>query len=497
MNRTILSVTVLSLATAFATEFPYEAEMTVRHEKASAEVASFESPVEIPEVNGGMPLTDSVATLYAGNVVFCAANERVWTAGTNAVGSARAQASLTMKEADGVCRWMCCTAGRWVELTGLAAEEGEWQVKVEIDYSLGAGNERVRYSVGKSVEELTPLNYGGQVWLALGNAGSTSGEQKINFVRLYGMGETGLVQAMSGRRSASGTITVDKDFGKRYQDLKLAVSVADPWGVDSVEVELKDAAGNSLGTQSVPLVDGTAKVSFSGLTPCDTYTYELSLKGNRRGADISYTDEPKEVLVGVEADWFAFENGQFVNASAGPGLTVSSVLSAAAVSPRGLVVPTSAAPMGTKIVTLESTMTVAGAVQEAALSGLDATGTQGALTVVRWSDGNRTWACRQADGSWRRLLGTGVSAANGTYEVKAVADYRNGTAGVSYSVKTTDGWTILANANDETQTRFDLPAGAAVMTKASLLGGSVSCLNAVTRSAPVSAGLMLIFSAAK
>ena len=486
----VLLAGLVAAAAALAGEFPYETKMTVRHEKDSAEVSSFTTPVEIPAVNEGMPATDSVATLFADVVDFCASDDETWAAGTEAVDGA--QAAFTMRLADGVRKWMCYANGKWVELAGVAAEEGAWQVRVEIDYSLGEGNERVRYSVGKPAAELTPLSAGGETWLALGNAGSAAGEQKINFVRLYGAGETGLVEAKSGCRQASGTISVGEGFGREFRNLKLDVSVVDPWGVDFVEVELKDAAGQHVDTKIVALVDGAAKVDFSGVTPCDTYTYGLSLKGSRRGADLSYADEPKEVLIGVEADWFAFKDGEFEKAAPDANVTLAdNRLSAAPVTPRGLVVPTAAAPRGTKVVVLDSTLVVAGAVRVAALQGLDAANTQGALTVVRFSDGERAWACRTPEG-WVRL--SGATAANGTYDVRMELDYRDGTRGVSYSVKVGGSWVRLADANDETRTCFGLPEGAAVMTKASLLGGSVSYLNAVTRSAPVLAGLMLIFN---
>ena len=487
MKKWLTAGCLLVAAVGFAAEFPYATEMTVRNEKASAEVSSFENPVEIPAVDGGMPATDSVATLYAAVVDFCASDDENWLAATTAVNNV--QAALTLKIADGVCVWMGYTDGEWKEFAadGAVAEEGEWAVKVDVDYSVEPT--LIRYSVRKTdAADYVALLCGGNAWVPTGRA---SGEQVVGRVLLYGSGETGLVQAKSGCRKASGTIAVATDFGRKYQDLKLDISVTDPWGVDSVEVELKDAEGRSLGTQTAALVGGVAQVAFGGVTPCETYTYDLTLRGERRGADISFADEPKEVLVGVQADWFAFEDGVFTNATAGAGLTVADdVLSAAAVSPRGLVVPTAAA-RDAKVVTVESTLAVAGAVQEGALADLDAADTQGALTVVRFSDGERGWACRLADGTWARLSGAGVAATNGTYEVRMDLDYRKDTRGVSYSVKAADGWVRLADANG--RTRFDLPAGAAVIARASLLGGTVSRLSAACKSTPkVFTGFMVI-----
>ena len=86
-------------------------------------------------------------------------------------------------------------------------------------------------------------------------------------------------------------------------------------------------------------------------------------------------------------------------------LTLSGkTLSAAAVSPRGIVLPDSAAPQGTIGITLDATLIVAGAVQEPALATLDAASAVGALTVARFSDGVRDWACKTT------LLGGKVSS---------------------------------------------------------------------------------------
>jgi len=477
MKSMIFVLTVLSVASAFTAEFPYDAGMTVRHETNTAEVSSW-TPVEIPAVNGGMPGTDSVATLYAAVIAFCASDEENWAAGTNAVGDV--QAALTMKLVDNVCMWMGYTDGEWVPFTGVTAEEGEWEVKVEIDYSPGAGHERIRYSVGKDAASMTSLSSGGETWVALGNS-EEGVEKKVDKVLLYGSGETGVVEAESGCRKASGTIAVGKDFGQKYEDVTFDVTVADPWGVDAVVMELKDKDGHSLETQTNELVSGSSKFCFSGVTPCETYTYDLTLLGQRRGTDISQKDEAKEVLIGVQTDWFAFEDGAFVKASSGKMTVVDDALTAAAVSPRGLLLPASAAPERTKVVTVESTMTVGGAVQETSLQGLDAASAQGALTIVRFaSDNARAWACRQADGTWTRLFG--ASALNGTYDVRMELDYRTNV--VSYRVKLSgsDTWTLLADANE--QTAFSLSPNAEVMTKASLLGASVSRLVAVCKSTP-------------
>ena len=478
---------IVAALTMTAGSFPYGSEMAVRHSKESAEVLSF-TPVEIPAVNGGMPASDSVATLFASVVGFAASEEEDWAVGTNAIGSA--QAALTLRLVDGDYKWMGYTDGSWAEFAANAAPaaEGEWEVRIEIDYSLGAGNENIRYSVGKAGASLVPLaKVGGDEWVALGNP-RQGVEQKIEHVYLYGSGETGLVEAKSGARPAFGTIAVKEDCGANWDRLALDVTVTDPWGVDSVEVVLTDKEGNKQTCSAALSADGTAQVVFSdGITKGETYEYELSLMGSYRGKDISCTDKPHDVLVGIRVDWFAFEDGAFAKATKDANVTiVDNQLSADAISPRGIVLPDFAAPKGTVGVTLEATVVVAGAVRERALAELDADNALGGLTVVRFSDGERGWACRTPDG-WVRLFG--VTAANGTYEVRTELDYRDGNK-IAYSVKSGDNFVRLVDANGIAW--FALPAQ---MRKVSLLGGSIVSLAASCVSAPIKqTGFVVIFN---
>ena len=489
--KKLLAVSCSLLATAVvAGEFPYGTEMTVRHSADSAEVSSFENPVEVPAVNGGMPMTDSVATLCASVVDFCASDEENWTVGTNAVGTV--QAALTLRLVDGVCKWMGYTGGEWCEFAaeGAPAADGVWEVRIEIDYSLGAGSERIRYSVGKTGAELVPLaRIGGGEWVALGNS-QAGVDRKIERVRLYGAGETGLVEAKSGARSASGAIAVTPDFGAKYDRLALDVTVTDAWGVDAVSVVLTDAAGNAQTNSAALPADGTAKVVFTeGIEKGETYGYEVFLTGSCRGKDLAYADDPREVLIGIRTDWFAFGDGAFTNATPDANVTLSGkALSAAAVSPRGIVLPDSAAPQGTIGITLDAALIVAGAVQEPALATLDAASAVGALTVVRFSDGERDWACKTANG-WTRL--SGAAATNGTYDVRMTLDYKDGRKRIAYSVKGDGESVTLADAQGNAW--FDLPAGSKVMRKASLLGGNVSSLAAVCKSVPIVKRGIVIF----
>ena len=488
----VVGVFAVLIVSGQAGEFPYETEMSQRCFDEAIAVTSFD-PVEVSKVGGGMPATDSVAVLYSGAVDFGASGDESWSAGTNAVG--QAQAALTVRLSDGVRHWMCYSAGEWIELTGVAAEEDEWQMKIEIDYSLGVGNERVRYSVGKTRErgELIALSAAGSEWLPLGN-GVAKDDLKVNQVLLCGYGETGPIGVKSGCRLSSGTVEVAEGFGKSYQDLVLNLTIADSWMLDSITIELKDLEGNSRGVQMVdPTIEGKAMVCFSDVAPYESYTYGMTLHGEYRGVDVSRVASSEEVVIGVLTDWFAFSDGELVNAEKDENVTVTNkVMSAASFSPSGQILPTSAAPSDTSGVRVESVLDVSGVVLESALTGLDTVGTQGALTVVRFAEDDcRGWACRQPDGTWARLIG--ASAENGSYAVRMELDYREGARSVSYWVRPSEAreWVRLMDADG--RVAFPLPTDVALMTKATLLGGTVSYLSAICKSLPdVASGLMLI-----
>ena len=463
----------LLVTVVVAGEFPYGTDMAVRHTKASAEVASFENPVEIPAVDGGMPMTDSVATLYAAVVDFCASDEENWTKGTNAVGTA--QAALTLKLVEGVCKWMGYTGGEWKEFAadGAAAEEGEWAVKIDIDYTVDPA--LIRYSVKKpDAADYVVLLCGGNAWV---RTGTTAVEQKVNHVRLYGCGETGLVQAKSGARAASaGSIAAANNLTLASTNLSITVTATDTWGVDTAKVTINEQE------RTATLVNGVAVIDVSDCIEMgEDYSYGVSLTGNYRGADLSVDGGTKEVFIGNQDTWFTYEGGAFSNAVADANLTnAGGVLSAAQVSPRGCVNPIEAAPGEPVAIEFVSTMVVAGAVQESALSTLDAASAKAALTVVRFSDGERGWAVRTEDG-WKRLTGEGIEAGNGTYTVRMSFNYRDDEKTVTYAVKNAaDEFVTLADADGQE----DFVAGDAVITKASLLGGKVSSIIATCKSVP-------------
>ena len=472
--KKLLAVGCSLLVTAVvAAEFPYATEMTVRNEKASAEVASFENPVEIPAVDGGMPMTDSVATLYAAVVDFCASDEESWTKGTNAVGTA--QAALTLKLVEGVCKWMGYADGEWKEFTsgGAAAEEGEWAVKIDIDYTVEPA--LIRYSVKKtSATDYVALLCGGNAWV---RTGTTAVEPKVNRVRLYGCGETGLVQAKSGARAASaGSIAAANSLTLSSTNLSITVTATDTWGVDTAKVTINDQE------KTATLVNGVAVIDVSDCIEMgEDYAYEVSLTGNYRGKDLSVDGGTKEVFIGNQGTWFTYEGGAFSNANADAHLTnAGGFLSAAQVSPRGCVNPIEAAPGEPVAIEFVSTMVVAGAVQESALTTLDAENAKAALTVVRFRDGDRNWAVRTADG-WKRLTGEGIEAENGTYTVRMSFNYRDDAKTVTYAVKNAAGeFVTLADADGEEA--FD--AGDAVVARASLLGGKISSIIATCKSVP-------------
>lgn len=146
-----LASAVVAVA-AYAAEFPYGAtEMTVRNHAQGVSVYSLGERTVVPAVGEGMPRTDSVAQVFAGKAYFIATRASDWAAAQTAVGMA--QAGLAIHETDDGLAWAVYSNGAWVDAEGAVAEDDEWFVRVDLDYSLGAGGRRIRYAVSRDGNE--------------------------------------------------------------------------------------------------------------------------------------------------------------------------------------------------------------------------------------------------------------------------------------------------------------------------------------------------------
>ena len=470
--------------------FPYETVLTPRHAAKSVDV-DLMSPVEVPAVGGGMPLSDSVAVVAAGEVDFIASLEDdLWRQSTNAISSA--QAALAMRCSGESCQWICYSDGRWNVLGGAVAEEGVWDVRVELDYSLGLGDERVRYLVRRPGEAsyMALVDAKGEAWLRLGDSRPQE-ERRIENVQFYGSGCAAAVVATSGPRQPSGSFAVSENQGDDHARLVLEISAEDVWGVEKVAATLIDREGVSH-TEEAPLAQGGGPtlIDLSKYVNIDeSYVYALDFIGSCRGQTLSLSRPPKDLFMGLEGGWFSFADGLFSNAVSSAVLVTNRCLRAAQTAPKGLVAPLTAAPRRTVGVVLESSVVVAGAVHEASLLALDAAAAQTALTVVRFFDGTRGWACRKPDGEWVRLYG--AEATNGTYGVRMELDYKDGRNRVAYSLSEGAGYALMEDASGVHW--FGLPPRASVMGEASLLGGDVARLSVVCKcSAKPKRGMLIL-----
>jgi len=470
MKSIILLMVIGIGATIFAaTEFPYGiTEMTERNRARSAEVVSFTNPAEIDKVSD-MPATDAIATVTAARMTFIAADASNWAASIAKVG--QTQAGLAIKYDNGSFHWMGSTANGWTELTGVTAAEGEWDVKVDIDYSLGEDKRKVRYTVGGKV-----LTAGGNAWLPLGVEATA-----ISHIRLYGEGSCDTVVAKSGERELQGTFTPHEDFGMSCNNLRVDIDMEDAWGIDTAEVSLRDEFGAVVATRTGTIENDSIRVDFSDAQVAGgRYTYDVRLTGNYNGKLMGkdITDIPP-LIVGRNVDWFNFTGTGFSKATP-TNVVINANAFAAEAEKTGTVNPTEATPEK-PVVVLETTLDIQGVYQ---WDDLPAVTPQFALCIARTKNDNpmklgaRTWACKSGEGEWTAVAANGLPVDNGQYDVKVVLDYRDGQKKGAYFVR--------QHGDDYTYFKLvEFVLGGTKLNRAAVIGGNVSALAAnYTTTAP-------------
>ena len=453
-------------ASAALSPFPYGASLNTRYGIGSAEVASFENPVTVPAVSGGMQVGESIMVFESDVVDFSASDAENWTKGATAVGSP--QAAFSMKIVDGACKWMGYVANAgWVEFTGVTAKEGEWKVKIEIDYSVPSAK-LVRYSVkDANASGYTALTYDGLSWLPL--AGSST---QVGALKFYGSGEINGAIGQCGVRPIDATVETAEAVSMNYDSLDVDVNVKENWGVDAVTVVLKDAQGAQVAAKAVQLTDGKGTANFTELTAGSSYSYDISVSGSGQTRTVG---DSEEVDLFAQVDWFGFRNGAFEKST---GTGVSIVDNAfKATSGTGTVNPTTASSEDAETV-FEGRLVVNGAYQlsnqfegETGAKAIPSVTGQFAITLARQQGadvtqvGARTWVV------WRNGAWTPVSFAttdNGSYDAKVTVNYKTGAG--TYYLKTAaqDSYTQVAT----------FTVTAKKLANAAVIGGSISALNA-------------------
>lgn len=414
MKQIVLgSVAFLGFA-VFAGTFPYAQTLTTRYEAGETEVSSFENPITIPSVNGGMQANEDIAVFESLVSDFAASDDENWAVGIAAVGIP--QASLAMRVVNGALVWMGYVGDidePWRELTGVAAEEGAWQVKVEIDYTTAR---RVRYSVKRpDSAEYTVLRAGADEWLPLG------GEKAlVSSVELYGNGAVEVFVGKCAARPIEGAVRAHESFSMAYDNFKVAAEVSDVWGATCVNVTLKDANGTEVKTVEGVIADDMITADFTGFaTPGGSYSYDIVLTG--KGQSVPVTSGAVVDLF-ANIDWFGFANGAFVKSSAA-GITAGETSFAANGSSLGTVTPSVASSESTET-TVETRLVIDGVYGWSELPAAD-DAVQFAILLARDGNGQRKWVSRTGSGAWT-AIDSDFTTDNGSYDVKLAFDYREG-----------------------------------------------------------------------
>ncbi|MBQ0033550.1 MAG: hypothetical protein KBT68_12250 [bacterium] len=467
-NMMLVGCLVSRLSVA-ATSFPYETQMSVRYE--TNETVEVVGPVAVPAVGGGMPNSDTIATAYAQVADFEAQASENWDVLVAPFVGRQAALAIQARSTGNV--WMGYSNGAWVELSGPAAVEGSWGVKVDVDYTQGDDGNLIRYSVkGDGEDEYVPLvPVGGTTpWLLAGNASST----RISGITMSGEGEASWVRAYSGQRQCYAETATVEDYRMDYSGVTLDVAVGETWGVDTLVATVKDADGNVKGEVRKALSDaqdGKVSLNLSEYTKSgESYTYDLKLTGEYRDTPMTCEKGGAKVDLFSMVNWFGFDGTAPVKASV-QDLTISGgVLSSTDPSVKGSLIP-NASETESSPTAVEMTLSVPGSVPYWDLPALPVAESQGALVMVQFGGSvGRSWAVWSATANdWVAVSGTGVGTGNGSYEVRAEFDEISSVRSVRYSVKVGSDYVVLKDG--QANEWFALPAAATRLNRVSLAGG--------------------------
>ena len=242
-------------------------------------------------------------------------------------------------------------------------------------------------------------------------------------------------------------------------------------GATSVKIVLKDGQGATVATETAEFVDGAANVGFRNLAPGVSYRYDVFLMGDgREGVPAGWETLSKDLFKSV--DWFGFASGAFQKATPDANILVSTEAYASKDDALGLVTP-NAAPIEGERTVIEMQVDVGGAY---AWNDLPSPVNNQISFGIVLKEGetadtpaNRVWAYKLGSGSWTALPSSTAPVADGTYDLRAVFDYRAGHKVASC--------TLTAGSVDH-ELFSNVPLTADRMNRVGVIGGCVTCQNA-------------------
>lgn len=266
-------------------------------------------------------------------------------------------------------------------------------------------------------------------------------------------------------------VTTTEKVGLAYNRLDVGVTLATP-GATGVKVVLMDGQGATVATETAEFTDGAANVGFRDLTPGETYQYDVFLVGGE--SEVPPTDwetVSKELFKSV--DWFGFASGAFLKATPDANIVVADEMYASSKDDvLGLVTP-NAAPIEGERTVIEMQVEVAGAYAWNDLPALEGKQLSFGLVLKEGetadTPANRVWAYKLGAGNWTALPSSTAPVADGTYDLRAVLDYRAGHKVASC--------TLTADSVDY-ELFSNVPLTADRMNRVGVIGGSVACQNA-------------------
>lgn len=376
--------------------------------------------------------------------------------------------------------WYVHTGDGWKALSGPQIEDGtNIEVRVEIG-NPNDGSSQVRYAVKLADADgyVVLKDESGNEWFSSPLTDADMAVSSINFAGEGKIGDFALAQVLAKVDGAEPVIAA----GFNWSGSTVTLDIGDSYVIDGetpvqLELTVKDAAGNQVGTVYTAKVDADGKAEFEveGLTPGANYTFEATAKNGAQaiGGFSQAGELVMSEIVGGDNSWIAtyYDTEEYVEGGVWNPALVWSDGKAVINATNDFVLDEEKVSEADGAYTyIENIVCFNDFLNEEDFEAYDISGAQGALTVGIDDNNIASWRGYVASG-WRQLVSNEEPEPEAAYVTRIELDYTQPRARVRYSVKKLESEAAFEVLKDENDNEwFEIAAEATAPQKVTLLG---------------------------